>query len=582
MMILFCIELLRISCRIGASYRVSYHENQVYPKEKDNGEFRVFLLSAIEYAFMSQHNQGEIRSPKRIERLNSSVILYPKEIPKPKPKEEEVKIVEIVEEKKELSQEKSWDGLICSKHHPLIFDSESKIIKCETCLKQSESKRGSWKCNICKTTICLSCIEKILNGYHQKKEPSPVSKCPNGHKLTRVSPNLSEKGEYKCNVCVIKLIAEIGSWKCIPCNFQVCPLCYNGEDLPEEIKEPLLYCRKNHQLKFSTNTEGYGLLKAICDQCHKRFDINKGRMNCSICKYDLCKECVSGINEQRKNSVIFLKNSIKPKAPKDDILKFIVENYIEFLSLEDFIVLLCVQKKFNQNVLIPFIGSNIKPLIKMIIKNGQTQFRKWFKKMFLNKNEAYITQDELTKIVCALSITKNQIKNPSGKKGFENWILDQKNIYWTIEDEWVHLPDYRKEHFAFCGSATPSKISQSIPVESIFSLLKQCEYNCVLVAGAYVARRWDYPCEATISFELYDSANTMIFQKTKKVGAELPERGIRGEKVAYRYVVLSAENQEIIIRTKRIIVSFLTKTAKKGDGWNGARFTDIFLRSNSY
>eukprot|EP01022_Parablepharisma_sp_SALTPOND_P012575 TRINITY_DN161_c0_g2_i13.p1 TRINITY_DN161_c0_g2~~TRINITY_DN161_c0_g2_i13.p1 ORF type:complete len:1013 (-),score=54.22 TRINITY_DN161_c0_g2_i13:7418-10456(-) len=401
----------------------------------------------------------------------------------------------------------------------------------------------------------------------RESEPAKVSACPKGHKLS-LRINSPINNTFKCSNCSQPNYESIGVWTCDTCKYHICPMCYAETSAPKKYT-----CSKQHPLEFTNSDVSYRNGIYYCDLCSKVNKCQEGRLNCATCKFDICPICKQSMDCKVKDKNVSRKSL--PYFPQ--ILEILLSGYVKLLTIEDLLVMLCLNKTLNQTILFPRLKHNLNDLLSIVLKNGQNQFRKWLKHKFLAKLQD-IPEATLTEYLVRYTTTTNQIKNSSGQEGFDNWTMEYKDNSWTIEDEWVHLPNYRKSQLCFCGSSTVNKMRQTVPLDRIKSILERYGYNCVISTGAYVARRHDTPCEFGFCLSLLDANGKTIDYRQIVVGQKLPERGLKGEKYAYKFIEMHINDADAFRRTETFSVQFWTKALKSGTGWRGARVTDVFFR----
>jgi len=526
--------------QINTKCEFKFINDENFIPENDE-EFRVLLTSGVEFSLDNPPIISAIRGPRKIERLNSSIIPSFPKLPIIKP-EEEKKIIP-------QAQKPNYESMEIQKL-PII-----------PLIKKPE----------------------ILPLKRQDSSGIKISNCPKNHGLKLDSVSKIPNETYICSNCNQTNFKDIGVWKCVECNYLICPICYISHPEPINIKEEqkspkqnILYCNSKHVLKISTSAEGCKNANFICDKCRKYNKCAEGRLNCSICRFDICKRCQDILLFTHKANTSIVQNSQKFK----EIMKImIMRNHIKFLNIEDFMVLLCVSSKINSEIIIPKLDILLPTLCILVTKNGQNQFRKWLKHRLLNaKRLKEISKPVMLEFLKWRKATKNHIVNRSGQLGFDNWIFEHNDNSWTIEDEWIHLPDYRKEYLCFCGSSKSTKLSQVILYDKIKLILQDHNFNCYFSAGAYVARRYDMPCEFGFSLIILDSNQKVIDSKNIIGGSKLPARGNKGEKYQYKFIELKIQNLEIIRIGAAVKLEFWTKTEKEEIGWRGARVSDVFFR----
>lgn len=420
-----------------------------------------------------------------------------------------------------------------------------------------------------------------------RREEKRVSTCAKGHKLTLSGSDMSPSAQFQCNNCRSISPCSIGVWTCDPCRFAVCPLCYlepqdsarhpNWRELGEATE---LTCNKMHRLALTGSAEGYRNSVFCCDICRCMRKCADKRLCCLRCRFDVCNECRPALElslQRGKQHSSFYARSPRHKSalPTEAVIRIVLERHIQFLGVADLLSLLCVQKKLAESTIHPVLSRNLKPLLAMVLRNGQNQFRKWLHRRLV-PGLPTISASAKEEYYVAYTNTANLVRNSSGKEGFDHWALEpRKEFAWTIEDDWVHLSQYRKEHLTFCGSATECKVTQQLSLGPAQKIIDNFAggLGCYVLGGAYVSRRTTTPCEVTIYVAFYDAEGRSIDYRIKTVR---PAQSCQGE---YKYVEIRMDDQMVLAKTARIELSFWTKVLVPGQqGWCGARVTDVFFR----
>ena len=70
-------------------------------------------------------------------------------------------------------------------------------------------------------------LEKNVKKFEEEeKKRESVTKCQSGHTMNFLTHHNSAE-EYVCDICEVCNPYEVGSWRCDPCNYDMCNVCYN-------------------------------------------------------------------------------------------------------------------------------------------------------------------------------------------------------------------------------------------------------------------------------------------------------------------------------------------------------------------
>lgn len=133
--------------------------------------------------------------------------------------------------------------------------------------------------------------------------PRPIDKCRSGHDLVLIKNDtnrfLGRNAWQRCNCCGKTFMFRDGSWRCVACDFDVCPQCRTAAP-HAELKYPA--CKRGHFLVWSVY---YGMYRNLpynnkmykCESCLQQKSCEQGRWFCVYCMLDVCAEC------QKKSAV---------------------------------------------------------------------------------------------------------------------------------------------------------------------------------------------------------------------------------------------------------------------------------------
>lgn len=164
--------------------------------------------------------------------------------------------------------------------HPLTYTTTGlERHFCDLC--SAATTRDSWRCSSCNFDACTTCFDTI---QAPKPVPAPKPATPpaveakatpsvpsHAHPLTRQTIG---SGHF-CDGC---RAAVTDSWRCVPCNWDLCAACYKSST---EVTTRL----HSHPVVF-TNT---GLDGHYCDGC--RAGLASSAWRCAACNFDLCDTC---------------------------------------------------------------------------------------------------------------------------------------------------------------------------------------------------------------------------------------------------------------------------------------------------
>ncbi|CAG9334462.1 unnamed protein product [Blepharisma stoltei] len=162
----------------------------------------------------------------------------------------------------------------------------------------------------------------------------------------------------------------------------------------------------------------------------------------------------------------------------------------EFLSLEDSLTLLCLNKYIRQHIANSEWETMVsaKAFSKFLEENYQADFISTLQEYDINFHNLY---NNFVK-------SENLLKNPCGELGFQYW---HKDGDWRFSKKGT----WKNKSRCFCTSNSWAKLSQEIQLED-----KQSRK--ILLAKSYVARRVD--CDSTAQFTVegyeYESWNTIF------------------------------------------------------------------------
>lgn len=259
-----------------------------------------------------------------------------------------------------------------------------------------------------------------------------------------------------------------------------------------------------------------------------------------------------------------------------DIFLWVLSHKHELFGIEDFKLLLCVSKKF-QILLSSHAESFIVGLAKRALTTGEKIPRYWFKHLVYPRLKQSLTEDQRHVILSMLTETKNLIKNAACSQGKKFWTFSTEEG-WSVENYDHPVPVIRRTQRAFCGSYYDCEVEQDVDLHELAPVIKANDGKVVLEAGAYVERRSDCGCTASVRLVLYDSDRRQLAEKSRDVkNEELPiPSGQRP--CTYKLVLLRIVDPKLVAGAYKAKLWLWTKDTQCWSGHYAARFTDMFVR----
>lgn len=223
-------------------------------------------------------------------------------------KKEENKKVEIVPNRESPTQ--TQVGTKYHKHGVVLLYSNEDWT-CEKCNIFKRNFEPKYHCSLpnCNFNICTKCIENnskypLTDFTHKQISLKKYNFSCHNHPLLycRSSRHSNNLNFWNCNACKLTFTNRIWSFYCTYCDFDYCLICARKAPIPDKDEDLLngwgiKIDKHEHTLIYLINNRNW-----TCKICDNSFNSNIAKFYCSICNYNLCKNCKDELNNENKNT----------------------------------------------------------------------------------------------------------------------------------------------------------------------------------------------------------------------------------------------------------------------------------------